>query len=366
MIKNKPNHLYKLGELLLIIFYWILASRIIVFMEYFSLNPSETYFGEPKVYSVLRDSLFTSGIAGFAIGLLTGLSELYIFQRYFRNKAFFKLFLSKIILYLACIFFISFFTLLYYYHSIKEQSLIASLDSTVNAFTAQSFYHLMLLGLLFSLGINFLLLMKNKIGHTNFFPILLGKYHRPKEENRVFLFIDLISSVQMAEQLGHIKYSQLLQDCFADLSKLVISFRGSIYQFVGDEAVITWRARRKSSVSNSISLFFAFQDYLSGRSDFYEKKYGVVPVFKGSINSGKVMVAEVGGNIKSEIAYHGDVLNTAARMIELCKVHDRKLMVSENIVNQFNKDESSLEFELHGDFQLRGKDEKMKVYSARS
>jgi adenylate cyclase len=39
-----------------------------------------------------------------------------------------------------------------------------------------------------------------------------------------------------------------------------------------------------------------------------------VPEFKGALHGGNVVVSEV-GKYKSEIAYHGDVLNTTSRML---------------------------------------------------
>ena len=40
--------------------------------------------------------------------------------------------------------------------------------------------------------------------------------------------IDLKSSTQAAEQLGHKKYSLLIQDCFRDLSDLIVKYGGGV------------------------------------------------------------------------------------------------------------------------------------------
>jgi len=44
--------------------------------------------------------------------------------------------------------------------------------------------------------------------------------------------MDLKSSTYYAEQLGHFKYSRLIQDCFNDLSASVLKNKAQIYQFV--------------------------------------------------------------------------------------------------------------------------------------
>jgi len=296
--------------------------------------------------------------------LLTGLFELYIFQKYFQNKAFVKLIAVKLSVYFISIAVITFFTLYSYYYFTKNKDFPEAIADTLFMFTSNGFYHLLSLGALISLGINFILIVKNKIGHSIFIPILSGKYHRPKEEDRIFLFIDLKSSTQAAEQLGHRKYSLLIQDCFRDLSDLVIKYGGSIYQFVGDEAVVTWKAKKEINHQNSVHLFFAYKKLLATRSDFYLNKYGTVPSFKAAVNSGEVMVAEVGGSIKSEIAYHGDVLNSASRMIELCNLYDSDLMLTENFREKTSSDMKNIEFDYKGEIQLRGKNIKINIYSA--
>lgn len=362
--KLNPVHIFKLKELLFIILYWLISVRLVVLLNYFGIHQIETNFMEPKAIAILRENLIAATSAGFLIGLLTGLSELYFFQKYFHNKSFMKLILAKLVVYLISIALIAFFTLDSYYYFMKGQGFLASISDTLNMFTSNGFYQLLVMGAMLSLGINFILIVKNKIGSSIFIPILVGKYHRPKEENRIFLFIDLKSSTQAAEQLGHKKYSLLIQDCFRDLSDLVVKYEGSIYQFVGDEAVITWKAKKNNNYQNSIQLFFTYKNYLATRSDFYQDKYGTVPLFKAAVNSGEVMVAEVGGSIKSEIAYHGDVLNSTARMIELCNLYQKELILSEGIMQNIDSDSKNLNFDFQGELQLRGKDRKIKIYSA--
>ena len=207
--------------------------------------------------------------------------------------------------------------------------------------------------------------MKNNIGHRIFIPILFGRYHIPKEQERIFTFIDLKSSTKMAEKLGHVLYSNLIQDCFRDLSELVIKYNGSIYQFVGDEAVITWRTKKKNNFTHSIQLFLEFRKKLEEKRSYYFVRYDTLPVFKAATHCGSVMVAEVGGTIKSEIAYHGDVLNTTSRMMELCNLYNSDHIVSDDIMKFVDHVVCETEFEYTGDIDLRGKDRSTRVFKAK-
>ena len=72
-------------------------------------------------------------------------------------------------------------------------------------------------------------------------------------------------------------------------------------------------------------------------------------------------MAEI-GEIKREIAYHGDVLNTASRIEGMCNQMKKKILFSENLAKIING-HPELNYELMGEIQLRGKEERLKIYS---
>lgn len=210
--------------------------------------------------------------------------------------------------------------------------------------------------------INFISLMKRKFGPGQMWLIFLGKYNKPITENRIFMFLDLKDSTSIAERLGHIIYSKLLQQCFLDLNKLIISSSAEIYQYVGDEAVLTWKVKNyDSEFLKPIQLFFDFKKRLKRRSNYYHKKFGFVPEFKAGINAGVVTVAEI-GDLKREIAYHGDVVNTASRLRSACNDFNKQLLASEYVIKNLNG-ASSFKVEEIGEVNLKGKQMSIKVYS---
>ncbi|MHA2274768.1 MAG: adenylate/guanylate cyclase domain-containing protein [Candidatus Kariarchaeaceae archaeon] len=190
---------------------------------------------------------------------------------------------------------------------------------------------------------------------------LIGKYHQPRVENRIFLFMDLKDSTSIAEKLGHIKYSQLIQDCFFDLTDIVLSYEAKIYQYVGDEIVLSWDVDKGINHENCLKTFFAYDNLMQNKSAYYKNKYGVVPEFKAGLNLGDVTVAEV-GEIKKELAYHGDVLNTAARIQSTCNEYQKKLLVSEELKTHFEK-QPAYGFKFLGDVILKGKEESINIYA---
>ncbi len=210
--------------------------------------------------------------------------------------------------------------------------------------------------------IHFVKELDKKFGPGNLMKMILGSFHKPKEEERVFMFLDLKSSTTIAEKLGHLKYSQLIQDCFSDLSAVFI-YKAEIYQYVGDEVVLTWTKEKGIEKSNCLSAYFSYKKHLEERSDYYKSRYDIIPQFKAGLNIGKIMVAEVGEK-KREIAYHGDTINTAARIQSECGVLKEEILISKELF-EFTCNDNRYDFASKGEVQLKGKIKKTEIFSVK-
>jgi len=198
-----------------------------------------------------------------------------------------------------------------------------------------------------------------KLGPGNLWKMLTGKFYRPREEERIFMFIDLKDSTPIAEKIGHIEFSKLLKDCFDDFA-IVDDYQAEIYQYVGDEVVISWPLDQGFRNNNFLKAFFAFVGLLSRRAEYYEKQYGIKPFFKSGANMGTVIVTEV-GQIKSEITYHGDTLNTAARIQGMCNELKSQMLIPEGLYEKV-KDTREFTFEDVGCTKLKGKEKEVRLY----
>jgi adenylate cyclase len=94
--------------------------------------------------------------------------------------------------------------------------------------------------------------------------------------------------------------------------------------------------------------------------DKYLNRYGVYPEFKAGLHGGKVVVTWI-GDIKKEIVYHGDVLNTTSRLESECNRYNKTLLVSELILNSLELP-AYLEADFIDELQLRGKEKMIKIY----
>jgi adenylate cyclase len=175
------------------------------------------------------------------------------------------------------------------------------------------------------------------------------------------MFVDLNSSTGIAEKLGHLTYSNFIKDCFYDLA-IIHNYDAQIYQYVGDEAVLTWERPKMKSVIQCIDAFWAFQDQLLKRYDYYKNEYGIVPVFKAGMSIGMVTVVEI-GYLKKEIAYHGNALNTASRIEALCNIYNEKLLISKKLYDELIKEQSIYAYAKVAETKLRGKQGTTEIYS---
>lgn len=195
--------------------------------------------------------------------------------------------------------------------------------------------------------------------------LLTGRYHNPLQEERVFLFADINHSTAMAERLGHINFFNLLNDFFRDITNSIIDTGGEIYQYVGDEIVISWPMKKGINNANCIRCFYFMQEAIQKKAPKYLEKYGEIPYFKAGLHAGPVTSGEI-GVIKKDIVYSGDVLNTTARIINLCHRYDTRILLSKYLLDRLNLPPHDLAPERMGIFELKGKKQKVEIYTLTS
>lgn len=205
----------------------------------------------------------------------------------------------------------------------------------------------------------FLLQVNDKFGPGILLKFLAGNYHRPKKEERIFMFMDMRSSTTIAEEIGNEKYFNLLNDVFADITNTILNHEGEIYQYVGDEIVISWPVKAGVKNANCLRCFTAIQDKLITLNPIYDEKYAVTPEFKAGIHYGPVMAGEI-GVIKKDIIYSGDVLNTTARIQEQCNHYQVDILVSKQVFDII-PDTQAYQLEPLGSIELRGKKGKVEI-----
>jgi adenylate cyclase len=204
--------------------------------------------------------------------------------------------------------------------------------------------------------------VNDKYGPGIMLKLLMGKYFKPKTEERVVMFLDLRSSTSIAERLGEKQYFNLLHDVIQDVTQPILASQGEIFQYVGDEIIVSWPTPRAIRNSNCVKCFFEVQDAIALRANIYQTKYGVIPQYKAGLHFGNVVVGEI-GLVKRDITYTGDVLNTASRIQSKCNELGVDILLSKGLLDQLKLAPNQYQPRKIGEIPLRGKQYDVLLYT---
>tara|TARA_R110002049_G_scaffold85844_6_gene218286 strand:- start:13128 stop:14204 length:1077 start_codon:yes stop_codon:yes gene_type:complete len=340
------------------ILYWSFIFCLFIFIRFVAYGEEENYHYD-KIASIetILKWLPYGIVFGILIGVLYAVIE-FLFEKLLSKK----LFLGIVLIFKSIIYFIGLvFSTSYIVRLIELQMNIDLPNGRLWWFYNDVFWVVTVYFVVASFMFLFIRIANDKFGRGVLINMLIGKYRNPREEERLFMFIDLKSSTTLAEKLGHYKYSKLLQDCFFDLNKILDRYDAEIYQYVGDEAVISWKYNKGIKNNQCINLYFDFRKIIDRRSKYYLKHYDAKPFFKAGAHGGKLIVTEV-GTLKKELAYHGDVINTTSRIQDSCTKYDKAFLISDKVLNDL-KLKSIYKSKEIGDILLRGKQDRLKVHT---
>jgi adenylate cyclase len=204
--------------------------------------------------------------------------------------------------------------------------------------------------------------VRELIGSSTFAHLILGRYHRPVSEERIFLFLDLAGSTAYAERHGDLAAQELLKAVFATIAEPVRRHRGQIDDYIGDQVIISWPMARGIEQGRCIACVFAIHQALRDDREFWITHFGQVPELRAALHGGNVVTAEVGVD-RHKIAYFGDVMNATARLEALCRDANRSVLISEAILSRIPALPEGIISEALGRHSLRGRNGTMSVHA---
>lgn len=341
---------------------WLVFSIIYTLLEKGLLGELDHYPSTGNPYNFTRN-IFITPIAALITGSFIGMLEIFYFNRWFAQKSFSKKIFYKSAIYLAIILlFTTILSLAANFVELRASPLSQKVWSNVWAFMSDySFLSVLLYMVAAILVSQFYTEVSENIGHEALNNFFTGKYHRPVEEERIYMFLDMRSSTTIAENLGHVKYFEMLRQYFSDLSEPVIRYSGEIYQYAGDEMIVSWDLKKGLENNNCIECFFAMKTAIETQVSKYHESFGLLPQFKAGFHCGKVTTGEI-GVIKKEIVFTGDVLNTTARIQGLCNYYKVDILISSDLVKKLNP----IQIKSMGENELKGRDEKIELFTTTS
>jgi adenylate cyclase len=169
------------------------------------------------------------------------------------------------------------------------------------------------------------------VGYRTFRDLLLGKYRRPRLERRFFLFVDVVGSTALAERVGPLAAHRYLAAVFDAVAEPIAARHGEIYQYVGDEIVVTWPEAEGAREARPLRCFFDMRAAVGARACEFGARFGMVPEFRAALHFDEVIAGEIGLQRRA-IVFHGDVMNVTSRLEQATREIDCAFIASESAV----------------------------------
>jgi adenylate cyclase len=312
---------------------------------------------ETEVHS---NSILFREVLIFIVSILMGYLFVYRLKRMFRHYPLWINFLAKSFILLFSAFFITFIIQIL-------NSIIFLEETPAEAYRAIRSYALhknwLIQKIVYWMSIFFvtqlILIINEKYSPGVFLDILTGRYIHPKIENRIVMFMDLKDSTPIAESLGHSLYFLFIREFIYRVSQAILEFEGTIYQYVGDEVVCSWKTSKKNT-RKCLDTVIQSRKNIQRHSEHFRRKYGIVPEFRVGIHVGEVTVGEI-GVIKKDLAMSGDTMNTTARIRSACNELKHHFIVSKDFINVSGLEK--WQSESLGMVDLKGKDRSIELFN---
>ena len=344
--------------------FWFFFGLLYTFLEKGLLGDSTIYPSTKNPYDFATALIVTplgSAITGFLLGMMEIKLGKSFIKRSFTNKIALKtlIYVITVVVFLIVISLIN--SSVRMNLPINHENVIAQLVSFITNF---AFWSVVLYAGTF-IGITlFVVEVSENLGLNVLKNFLTGRYHHPIAEQRVFMFLDMKSSTTIAEKLGHQRYYELLNEYYEDITPGIVNRHGEIYQYVGDEVIISWELNKGLDHHNCIRCFFDVKRTYNELAEKYMNEFGLVPEFKAGLHCGPVTTGEI-GVFKKEILFTGDVLNTTSRIQGQCNELKVDILISEELLTLLQPD-NEFKMEEMGITELRGRNKKIKLFTAKN
>ena len=130
------------------------------------------------------------------------------------------------------------------------------------------------------------------------------------------LFADVVGSTSLAEQIDPEDWTAIINEAFDLMSRAVFRYEGTIAQLQGDAllaffgAPVAHEDDPERAILAAIDMLAAIEDFASQ----LRRSHGIEFRIRAGINSGPVMVGNIGSDLRYEYTALGDAVNVAARM----------------------------------------------------
>jgi len=146
------------------------------------------------------------------------------------------------------------------------------------------------------------------------------------------LFTDLAGFSTFSEKLGPVELTALLNDYLSEMTDIILDEGGTLDKYEGDAIIAFWNAPLEQSdhALRACRAVLRCQRRLAERREDYQKRTGAVLHMRAGLNTGQVVVGNMGSHKRFNYTILGDAANLASRLEGANKAFETETMISES------------------------------------
>ncbi|MCE9666932.1 adenylate/guanylate cyclase domain-containing protein [Myxococcus stipitatus] len=190
---------------------------------------------------------------------------------------------------------------------------------------------------------------RNEQQIRDFVQAALGRYVSPEvarlvtrdlslmhpERRRMSVYVcDIEGFTRMSEGLTPEQLVGLFNEYLLEMAAVVRSTAGQVDKYIGDSVMAFWGApvRTDRHAHLACEAALKMRAVLAEKQDAWEKKYGRRLSFRAGVDTGEVVVGDMGSELKSHYTVLGDAVGLAARLETLNKLYGTYVLVGDGTV----------------------------------
>ncbi|MDJ0686084.1 MAG: adenylate/guanylate cyclase domain-containing protein [Alphaproteobacteria bacterium] len=301
------------------------------------------------VFTAIRGIYVGAVIAGSVAAFETYLAE-GLWARFFRAQSFLVSLSLKTVIYAGIALF-----------ALVSQHLVApNEDISLTQFVGV-LYGDIAFSLTASFIFNFIFAIHRLLGPRTLVRFITGRYHKPIQEDRVFLFLDMVGSTRLTDALGDLTFHRMLNQFYVDITDPILAHQGEIHRYVGDEVVVSWPIEIGLKDAQCLAAVRDAERALEAQADSFVASYGEAPTFRAGLHLGPVVTGEM-GSAKKEFVFVGDAVNVTARIGQACRTLGRSVLISDDLLRSLELP-ADMRAESQGPVAMRGKVTEMTLHA---
>ncbi|WP_426736591.1 CHASE2 domain-containing protein [Myxococcus faecalis] len=184
---------------------------------------------------------------------------------------------------------------------------------------------------------------------------------RPERRRMSVYICDIEGFTRLSEGMTPEQLVGLFNEYLLEMAAVVRSTAGQMDKYIGDSVMAFWGApvRTERHAHLACEAALKMREVLAARQDAWEKKYGRRLSFRAGVDTGEVVVGDMGSELKSNYTVLGDAVGLAARLESLNKVYGTYVLVGDGTVTLAG---DNYVFRVVDRVRLKGRAEPLRVH----